>query len=127
MFWRPGPHILNLLVEYQSDALDGTFQALADPTRRAILERLSLGEASVGELAEPFQISLAAVSKHIRVLERAGLIQRRVEGRSHHCRLSAEPLREVADWSARYREFWEQNLELLDALIRNKPKQRGKR
>ena len=127
MFWRPGPRILNLLVKYKSDALDGTFQALADPTRRAILERLSLGEASVGELAEPFQISLAAVSKHIRVLERAGLIQRRVEGRSHHCRLSAEPLREVADWSARYREFWEQNLELLDALIRNKPKQRGKR
>ena len=97
--------------------LDLTFSALADPTRRAILARLRAGEATVGELAEPFDISLPAVSRHLKVLERAGLISRRKEAQWRPCRLEAEPLREVVEWAADYRAHWDANFARLDALL----------
>jgi DNA-binding transcriptional ArsR family regulator len=97
--------------------LNATFAALADPTRRAILARLSRGEASVGELAEPFAMSLPAISKHLKVLERARLIERGREAQWRPCRLRATPLREVADWVDHYRLFWEQGFERLDAYL----------
>ncbi len=100
------------------DQLSTTFAALADPTRRAILARLALGESSVSELAEPFEISLPAVSKHLKVLERAGLIVRSREAQWRPCRIDAAPLREVADWVDRYRRFWEARLDRLDAYLR---------
>ena len=96
-----------------SDQLDATFAALADPTRRAILARLASGECSVTELAEPFAMSLPAVSKHLRVLERAGLIARGREAQWRPCRLDAAPLKQVADWTERYRHIWEQRLDQL--------------
>ncbi len=99
------------------DHLSTTFAALADPTRRAILARLSLGELSVTELAEPFEMSMPAVSKHLKVLERAGLIARSREAQWRRCRLDAAPLREVSDWLEGYRSFWEQSLERLDAYL----------
>jgi DNA-binding transcriptional ArsR family regulator len=100
------------------DQLSTTFAALADPTRRAILARLALGESSVSELAEPFEISLPAVSKHLKVLERAGLIVRSREAQWRPCRIEAAPLREVADWVDRYRRIWEARLDRLDAYLR---------
>lgn len=100
-----------------TDQLSTTFAALADPTRRAILARLSTGERSVTELAEPFDMSLPAVSKHLRVLERAGLIARGREAQWRPCRLEAAPLKEVADWAERYRHLWEQRLDRLDAYL----------
>ncbi|MCI0436561.1 MAG: metalloregulator ArsR/SmtB family transcription factor [Gemmatimonadetes bacterium] len=96
-----------------SDALDLTFGALADPTRRAILERLARGEAVVGELARPFRMSRPAISKHLRVLERAGLVQRTRDGRVSRCVLEAGPMRDAAAWVERYRAFWEGQLEAL--------------
>ena len=99
------------------DTLDSTFAALADPTRRAILARLTQGEASVNELAEPFEMSLPAVSKHLKVLERAGLISRARVAQSRPCRLEAAPLREVADWVEHYRRFWEQSSDRLDDYL----------
>jgi DNA-binding transcriptional ArsR family regulator len=101
-----------------ADQLSATFAALADPTRRAILARLSLGETSVSELAEPFEISLPAVSKHLKVLERAGLVARGREAQWRPCRIDAGPLREVADWLEHYRQFWEQRLDRLDAYLK---------
>jgi DNA-binding transcriptional ArsR family regulator len=98
--------------------LDGTFAALADPTRRAILARLAAGEATVGELAQPFAISLPAVSKHLKVLERAGLITRGRHAQSRPCRLAARPLAEAADWIDRYRQFWEESLDRLDDYLK---------
>lgn len=106
-----------------SDALSLTFAALADPTRRAILDRLAGGEASVKELAEPFAISLPAVSKHLKVLERAGLIERSRRAQWRPCRLEAAPLRDVADWAQHYRQFWEESYDRLDEFLRI----RGKR
>src|SRR3712207_4085081 len=101
-----------------SDSLNSTFAALADPTRRAILARLaSGGEASVKELAEPFEMTLPAVSKHLKVLERAGLISRGREAQSRPCRLEAGPLREVAVWAEHYRSFWEQSFDRLDDYL----------
>jgi DNA-binding transcriptional ArsR family regulator len=100
-----------------SDHLSATFSALADPTRRAILARLASGEASVTELAEPFEISMPAVTKHLKVLERAGLITRGREAQWRPCRLEAKPLREAADWIEHYRTFWEQSLDRLDAYL----------
>ena len=101
-----------------ADTLDSTFAALADPTRRAILTRLaSGGEVSVKELAEPFQITLPAVSKHLKVLERAGLISRGRVAQSRPCRLEAAPLREVADWVEQYSCFWEQSFDRLDEYL----------
>jgi DNA-binding transcriptional ArsR family regulator len=101
-----------------TDPLDSTFAALADPTRRAILARLaSSGEASVKELAEPFEMTLPAVSKHLKVLERAGLISRGRVAQSRPCRLEAGRLREVADWVEQYRHFWEQSFDRLDEYL----------
>ena len=100
-----------------ADQLSTTFAALADPTRRAILARLMDGEASVAELAAPFTISSQAVSKHLRVLERAGLIARRREAQWRHCRIEARRLKDVADWAERYRHIWEQRLDRLDAYL----------
>lgn len=102
-----------------SDQLSTTFAALADPTRRAILARLVSGERSVTELAEPFEMSLPAVSKHLRVLERAGLIARGREAQWRPCRLEAGPLKEVADWTERYRAMWEQRLDRLDTYLQH--------
>jgi DNA-binding transcriptional ArsR family regulator len=100
------------------DRLSTTFAALADPTRRAILARLSTGEATVTELAEPFAMSLPAVSKHLKVLERAGLIERGREAQWRPCRLTAEPLKDVDDWVEQYRRFWEESLDRLDGYLR---------
>ena len=101
--------------------LDQTFAALADPTRRAILARLARGEAAVGDLARPFAISLPAVSRHLRVLERARLIERRADAQRRLCRLRAQPLRDAAGWIERYRSFWEERLENLAALLEAAP------
>jgi DNA-binding transcriptional ArsR family regulator len=100
------------------DQLSATFAALADPTRRAILARLASGEASVKELAQPFQISLPAISKHLKVLERAGLIERGRKAQWRPCRLEASPLKEVADWVEHYRQFWEESFDRLDDYLR---------
>ena len=100
------------------DRLSMTFAALADPTRRAILARLALGETSVTELAEPFDISLPAISKHLKVLERAGLVARGREAQWRPRRLEAAPLREIADWIEHYREFWEASLDRLDEYLK---------
>jgi DNA-binding transcriptional ArsR family regulator len=100
-----------------TDQLSATFAALADPTRRAILARLATGEASVTELAEPFEISLPAVSKHLKVLERSGLIARGRDAQWRPCRLEAKPLAEADAWLERYREFWEARFERLDAVL----------
>src|SRR5688572_27592543 len=97
-----------------SDKLSETFAALADPTRRAILARLSAGEASVNELAKPFRMSLPAVSKHLKVLERARLITRGRNAQWRPCRLKAAPLKEAVDWLEHYRQFWEQSLDRLE-------------
>jgi DNA-binding transcriptional ArsR family regulator len=112
------------------DPLSSTFAALADPTRRAILARLTSGEASVKELAEPFAMSLPAVSKHLKVLERAGLIARGREAQWRPCRLEAGPLKEVDRWLERYREFWEESFERLDDYLeelKRREKRRPKR
>ena len=101
-----------------SDALTATFAALADPTRRAILARLSRGEASVTELAEPFEMSMPAISKHLKVLERAGLVARTREAQWRPCRLEPAPLKEVADWVEHYRRFWEESFDRLDEYLR---------
>jgi DNA-binding transcriptional ArsR family regulator len=108
-----------------TEPLDRTFAALADPTRRAILARLASGEATVTELAAPFDISLPAVSKHLKVLERAGLVARGRERQWRPARLEAGPLREVADWAEGYRRFWEESYDRLDAYL-EELKGRGK-
>ncbi|MBA3291892.1 MAG: winged helix-turn-helix transcriptional regulator [Actinobacteria bacterium] len=115
-----------------TDRLDRTFAALADTTRRAILARLVAGEASVTELAEPFEMSLPAVSKHLKVLERAELVARGRERQWRPARLEAGPLKEVAEWTERYRRFWEESYERLDDYLdelqgRGKEKDDGKR
>jgi DNA-binding transcriptional ArsR family regulator len=113
-----------------SDQLSTTFAALADPTRRAILARLASGGASVTELAEPFDMSLPAVSKHLKVLERAGLVVRSREAQWRPCRLEAKPLRGVADWVERYRALWEQRFDRLDVYLRElqrKEKKHGRK
>lgn len=99
------------------ERLDATFAALADPTRRAILMRLAAGEASVTELAEPFDMSQPAISKHLKVLERAGLISRGRDAQRRPCRLEAVPLAEANEWLERYREIWEAAYQRLDALL----------
>jgi DNA-binding transcriptional ArsR family regulator len=101
-----------------TDQLSSTFSALADPTRRAILARLVSGETSVTELAEPFKMSLPAISKHLKVLERAGLIARGREAQWRPCRIEARPLRDVADWVEGYRRFWEESFDRLDEYLR---------
>jgi len=101
-----------------ADALSATFAALADPTRRAILARLASGETSVLEIAEPFDMSLPAVSKHLKVLERAGLIERGREAQWRPCRLQASPLKGVADWVEFYRRHWEESLDRLESYLK---------
>jgi DNA-binding transcriptional ArsR family regulator len=101
----------------QTASLDATFAALADPTRRAILARLATGEASVNELAEPFAMSQPAISKHLKVLERAGLITRSREAQRRPCKIEAQPLGEATQWLEHYRELWEQRYERLDAVL----------
>jgi DNA-binding transcriptional ArsR family regulator len=107
------------MVKYTSRTLDKTFSALSDPTRRAILARLAEGEASVSELAAPFAMSLPAISKHLRVLEHAGLVERTKDGRVHRLRLVAQPLHDAAAWIAHYQHFWEQQLEALADYLRD--------
>jgi DNA-binding transcriptional ArsR family regulator len=100
------------------DHLSSTFAALADPTRRAILTRLSRGETSVSELAKPFKMTLPAVTKHLKVLQKAGLITQSRQAQWRPCRLEAKPLREVADWVEQYRQFWEQSLDRLEEYLK---------
>jgi DNA-binding transcriptional ArsR family regulator len=106
------------MVKYSPRLLDRTFGALADPTRRRILEHLAKGERCVTDLARPYRMSLPAVSKHLRVLERAGLIRRQRCGRVHQLKLEAKPMKEAQQWVEQYRRFWEKNLEGLDDYLR---------
>ena len=106
------------------DTLSATFAALADPTRRAILSRLATGEASVTELAEPFEMSMPAISKHLKVLERAGLVARGRDAQWRPCRLEAGPLRDVAGWVGHYRRFWEESLDRLDDYLQDLKKEK---
>jgi len=117
-------------VMIDTDRLDTTFAALADPTRRAILARLASGEASVNELAEPFAMSQPAISKHLKVLERAGLISRGRDAQRRPCRIEAQPLAEANAWLERYRQIWEGNFQRLDALLdelKTQEKKHGRR
>jgi len=105
------------MVEYRSPALDRVFAAMADPTRRAIVGALARGPAKVTEIARPFPMSLNAVSKHIKALERAGLVRRTVVGREHYCRLEPRPLRRAAAWLEHHRVFWEARLDALERHV----------
>lgn len=130
--WRRGQHqystklltisaarpIFNQMVDIQESQLDAVFHALGDPTRRTMLRRLVQGGQTVGQLAEPFSMSLAAASKHIKALESAGLISRQVLGRTHVCHLNAGPLRAADDWLRHYERFWTARLDRLEALLR---------
>ena len=109
------------------DTLDATFAALADSTRRAILARLATGDATVTELAEPFAMSLPAISKHLKVLERAGLIARAREAQFRPCRLEVAPLKDAGEWVERYRQMWEQRFDRLDGYLRELQQQDGAR
>ncbi|MEU8043741.1 metalloregulator ArsR/SmtB family transcription factor [Micromonospora echinofusca] len=109
---EPGGYLI-----VRADLLDATFAALADPTRRAILARLAAGEATVTELAAPFAMSQPAVSKHLRVLERAGLVSRGRDGQRRPCRLEAGPMREATAWLAGYRDYWAESYQRLDGLL----------
>src|ERR1700742_1717227 len=105
------------MVQFQSAQLDHVFHALSDPTRRAMLCSLAGGERKIGELATPFSMSFAAASKHVRVLEAAGLIRRRIEGRAHFCRIEPEPLRSADEWLRFYEGFWSRRLDALEAAL----------
>jgi len=107
------------MVEQSSEPLDSVFHALADPTRRAMLASLAARERTVSELAEPFSMSLAAASKHVKTLERAGLVRRTVQGRTHICRLDPEPLSDAHEWLRFYERFWSERLDVLEALLRS--------
>lgn len=113
-----GDPILNYMVELQPARLDAVFHALGDATRRSMLRQLAEGQHSVGELAAPFDMSLAAASKHIKALERAGLVRRTVQGRTHLCRLEARPLASAHDWIGFYERFWTSRLDVLEDLLR---------
>lgn len=110
--------LLNHVVLEDSPALDRVFHALSDPTRRAMLRNLAGGERNIGELAQPFEMSFAAASKHVRVLESAGLIRRRVQGRSHLCSIEAGPLGVADDWLRFYEGYWTRNLDALEAALK---------
>lgn len=103
-----------------TEKLDAVFNALADPTRRAIVSRLARGSRTVGQLAAPFDTSLPAISKHLKVLEGAGLITRRIEGRVHHCHLNAAPMGQASEWINRYHTFWAQQFDALDRYLKKK-------
>jgi len=109
--------IFNHMVDHIDQSLDRVFAALGDPTRREIVRRLSIGPASVTEVAAPFEMSLNAISKHLKVLEQAGLIRREIEGRVHHLYLNAEPLEEAERWVNHYRQFWDARLDSLEDWI----------
>ena len=117
-----GPPMLlfNQMVKHHTDPLSAVFSALADPTRRAILARLALGESTVSELAAPFDMSLPAVSKHLKVLEGAGLLARARQGRVHRCQIDGRTMREAADWIEHYRAFWDGQLDALTAYLDKK-------
>jgi len=106
------------MVQLQPSQLDHVFHALSDPTRRAMLRSLTAGERKIGDLATPFSMSFAAASKHVRVLEAAGLVRRRVEGRAHFCRIEPEPLRSADEWLRFYEGFWSRKLDDLEAALR---------
>jgi DNA-binding transcriptional ArsR family regulator len=109
------------MVEHSnSTELDRIFSALADPTRRAILRSLTRRPATINEIAEPFPVSLNAISKHVMVLERAGLLRREIKGRQHHCRIEARPLRQADAWMAHYRQFWDDRLDALAVYVDKK-------
>ncbi len=112
------------MIEYRPSQLDAVFHALADPTRRAMLHSLSSQPLPVGELAAPFEMSLAAASKHIQVLERAGLIQRTVTGRTHLCQLNAAPMHAGLEWMRHYEQFWQRRVDALEALLKAEDKAR---
>ncbi|EPC01023.1 hypothetical protein L861_10650 [Litchfieldella anticariensis FP35 = DSM 16096] len=114
---QPFTFYLNHMVEQQTITLDRVFHALADPTRRAMLKNLASGERKIGELASPFSMSFAAASKHVRVLEQAGLIHRRVEGRAHFCQLNPDPLAAADEWLRFYESFWSKRLDALEAAL----------
>lgn len=105
------------MVEQNTELLDAIFHALSDPTRRAMLQGLATGPRNVGDLAAPFDMSLAAASKHIKVLERAGLVKRSVQGRTHVCSLDALPMHAGVEWMRHYEKFWNQQLDVLEALL----------
>ena len=107
------------MVKRLSDTLDHVFSALADPTRRAILERLARGTSSVTELAEPHDMSLPAVSKHLRILEEAGLISRTRDGRVHRMQISSKPMKDALAWLEGYRKFWEERFDSLEEILKN--------
>ncbi len=113
----PAPPVLTRLPPMATDALSATFAALADPTRRAILVRLASGETSVTDLAAPFQMTMPAVTKHLKVLEKAGLISRSRKAQARPCHIEAEPLRAATDWMVQYRHMWEARLDRLDAYL----------
>ena len=110
------------MVEYTSDQLDTIFQALADPTRRGMLAALAGGPSTISDLAEPHAMSLAAASKHVKKLETAGLIEREVVGRVHHCRLTPEALKAAGDWIKTYERFWTSRLDILEELLKAEDK-----
>jgi DNA-binding transcriptional ArsR family regulator len=117
--------MFNRMVEQQISPLDRVFAALADPTRRAMLRHLSGGERTVGELAAPFDMSFAAAAKHVKVLEEAGMLRRRIDGRSHRCRIDAGPLAAADRWLAYYERFWSMRLDDLEnALVRHAGKRK---
>jgi DNA-binding transcriptional ArsR family regulator len=113
------------MVELEAPELSPVFHALGDPTRRRMLRELAAGERTVGELAQPFAISLAAASKHIKVLEGAGLIRREVRGRTHFCRLDPGPLESAHEWLGFYERFWTDRLDVLDRLLREEDEQKS--
>lgn len=106
------------MVEQSSAALDSVFHALADPTRRTMLRSLAAGQRTIGELAAPFSMSFAAASKHVRVLEAAGLVRRKIEGRSHICRIETAPLAAASEWLHFYERFWTDQFDALDAMLK---------
>lgn len=115
---RHRTHILNHMVEQNAEQLDAVFHALADPTRRQMLRSLAAGERSIGELAAPFQMSFAGASKHVKALERAGLVRRLVRGRTHVCRLDPAPLADAEEWLRFYERFWTVRLDALEKLLK---------
>ena len=120
--------MFNRMVEQQTAALDRVFGALSDPTRRAMLRRLAGAERTVGELAEPFDMSFAAAAKHVKVLEEAGLLSRTIEGRSHRCRIEPGPLAQADRWLAFYQRFWSAHLDDLEAaLLRHARRKRSRK
>ncbi|MGD0735759.1 MAG: metalloregulator ArsR/SmtB family transcription factor [Terracidiphilus sp.] len=114
------------MVEHHSQPLDAVFRALADPTRRAMLRSLAAGERNIGELAAPFSMSFAAASKHVKVLEGAGLVRRRVRGRRHVCRIHPAPLAAADKWLSFYQRLWTENLDRLDAFLRAQDRERAR-